>query len=221
MPVKKRKKLARRGKRNQGSPPSNDKGHWGKTRLEEERLRRQFEKVPLSLLRPWEDNPRINEDAIPRLAELIAEHGFAGVIIATPDGVIRAGHTRYAAVKRLGWDKIPVEWKNFPSVEAAEAYALSDNKSGEWADWDHAKLAKMFKNRVTADLERLSGFQKNQIDWGGRAPIDPDTIEEQDEDEVYTIRVEEIKPKDAKLLFAQIKVVLTQYKGGDYEAFLS
>ena len=131
-------------------------------------MARKYEIVPLSDLKPWAENPRINDAAVPKLMKLIEEHGFAGVIVATPDGVIRAGHTRFKAVINLGWTEIPVEWKNFPSREAAEEYALADNKSAEWAEWDHAALGKLFKQRREVSVENLqtrTGFAQNQIEF--------------------------------------------------------
>lgn len=141
-------------------------GYWGRVPLEQERLALHYEMVPLAELKPWAENPRFNEGAVPKLMKLIEAHGFAGVIVATPDGVIRAGHTRFKAVQKLGWLEIPVEWKNFPTKEAAEEYALADNKSAEWADWNHELLGKLFKRRREIDLGGLmarTGFTKGQI----------------------------------------------------------
>ena len=148
--------------------PTPSKGYWGRNAEERLRLRKKYEEVSLTELTPWKENPRFNEDAVPRVAALIKEHGWAGTIVATPDGVIRAGHTRYAAVMMLGWKTVPVHWRNFPSKQAAEDYALADNKSGEWADWDSAKLRKLFANRSKVNpvaLERSTGFQRQEIDW--------------------------------------------------------
>jgi len=150
------------------------KGHWGKTTKERERLRTGREDVPLTDLTPWKDNPRVHEDDVLMLAELIEEHGFAGAIVATPDGVIRAGHARYAACQHLGLKTIPVHWKNFPSEDAAAAYAMGDNRASEWAEWDHEKLARLFSKR--ASLSKLgTGFQQKEIDWltGKTKPGEP------------------------------------------------
>jgi DNA modification methylase len=141
--------------------------HWGRTATERRRLSLRFEEVALDDLTDWEDNPRINEDAVPRVAALIKQHGFAGTVVATPDGVLRAGHTRCAALRTLGIDRVWVNWMNFASVEAAEDYAIADNKSGEFAEWDREKLARLFKKRVDADLKSIAdatGFNKREIE---------------------------------------------------------
>lgn len=216
-PLKKRTKAKRPLKTRKSTKKA---GFWGKTRTERERLDRRFEEVPLDQLTPWEDNPRINEHVVPRLCELIKEHGFAGVIIATPDGVIRAGNTRYLAVKELGWETIPVEWRNFESEEAAEQYALADNKSGEWAEWDNKKLAKLFKKRASVDLEkweRATGFSKTEIEWQGAPAVDPDALPEweETEDSLFVLRATQIKGTDKNKVLDEVNKVLKPY---GYEA---
>lgn len=199
-------------------------GHWGSTPLERERLLRQYEEVDIDSLKPWTDNPRINEHAVPRVAALIQEHGFAGVLPAvTPDGTIWAGNTRYLAAKSLGMKTIWVNWKNFPSVAAAEAFALADNKSNEWADWDYAKLTKMFKRRAKVDLatlKRASGFSRQEIDWQGREAVDPDKIKDWDDEnrEVFFIlRIQEIKAEHKDEVLKSVNALM-QSKGYSYEA---
>lgn len=152
-------------------------GHWGHNAEERLRLGKKYEEVSLTALKPWRENPRFNEDAVPKVAALIKEHGWAGVIVATPDGVIRAGHTRYAAARMLGMQTVQVHWRNFATPQAAEDYALADNKAGEWADWDSGKLAKLFKQRAKVNLvklERITGFSRQDIDFFRN----PDTVEE-------------------------------------------
>ena len=197
------------------------KGYWGRNPKEIRRLKNRIEEVSISKLRPWADNPRFNEDSVPRVAELIQEHGFAGVIIATPDGVIRAGHTRFAAMKLLGMKTIWVHWKNFPSKQAAEDYALADNKANEWADWDHTKLAKLFKNRQKKDLallERLTGFQQTEIMWQGKGALDVSELEDIEvEDATFVIRVDKILAVDRDVVLESVQEAL---KGTGYDAKL-
>jgi len=201
--------------------PENISGFWGKAPEERRRLQVQYEEVPINSLKEWKDNPRLNEDAIPRLMRLIKEHGFAGVVIATPDGTLRAGHTRWRAARRLGHQKIWVHWKNFPSVKAAEAYALSDNKSQEWSEWDYTKLARLFKSRISVDVQKLSGFTHSQISWGGVAPIDVEKIPDLDSSTaLHTLRIDGVKGVHVKVLAAKIERLLVVVKdqiGESYE----
>jgi len=55
--------------------------------------------VDIDKLKEWENNPRINDEASKKLSKLIKYYGFINPIICTPDGIIRAGHTRYKTAK--------------------------------------------------------------------------------------------------------------------------
>ena len=59
-------------------------------------------------LKPYENNPRKNETAVPYVAESIKRYGFKNPIIIDKDGVIVAGHTRYLASIELGLDTVPL-----------------------------------------------------------------------------------------------------------------
>jgi len=188
-------------------------GFWGKTAKERKRLELRYELVSIKELKEWEDNPRINEEAVPQLVGLIQKHGWAGAIVATPDGVIRAGHTRFKAMKKLGKEKIWVHWKNFPSEKAAEAYALADNKSSEWTTWDHTKLARLFKKRLSIDEKKLTGFTRNQIDWGGRPPQDLTKLSPKvaEEGVLFAIRIIWVRQAHVKRITRKIEKILERY----------
>ena len=46
---------------------------------------------------PYENNPRVNDDAVDKVAESIREFGFQQPIVVDKDGVIIVGHTRQKA----------------------------------------------------------------------------------------------------------------------------
>lgn len=48
----------------------------------------------LEELKPYENNPRVNDDAVEFVANSIKEFGFKVPIVVDKDGVIVAGHTR-------------------------------------------------------------------------------------------------------------------------------
>jgi ParB-like nuclease domain len=62
----------------------------------------------ISRVKPYEKNPRINDDAVDAVAASIREFGFRQPIVVDADGVIICGHTRYKAAHKLGLDKVPV-----------------------------------------------------------------------------------------------------------------
>lgn len=52
-------------------------------------------------LKPYENNPRVNDYAVKKVLASIEEFGFTSPILVDPDLVIIAGHTRREAVKSL------------------------------------------------------------------------------------------------------------------------
>lgn len=134
--------------------------------------------VDISELKEWERNPRKNDQAAERLASLIAQYGFVNPIIATPDGVVRAGHTRLKAARKLGLTKVPVIFVDFPSEEEAQAFSIADNKSTEWATWDSVALEEVLRDLEASGIDlRATGFTEEEIDRI-LGPDDPTLIDE-------------------------------------------
>jgi DNA modification methylase len=92
--------------------------------------------VPISDIKPYENNPRKNEKAVDRVAASIREFGWKQPLVVDREGVIIAGHTRYKAAKKLGLDEVPVVFATDLSEEQVKAYRLADNKTAEIAEWD-------------------------------------------------------------------------------------
>jgi DNA modification methylase len=100
----------------------------------------QIEQWPLSRLRPYENNPRINDGAVESVAASLREFGFRQPIVVDPDGVIIIGHTRLKAAMRLGLTEVPVHVATELSPEKIRALRIADNKSGEIAEWNYELL---------------------------------------------------------------------------------
>ncbi len=69
---------------------------------------------PMAEIRPYENNPRINDGAIAAVTNSIREFGFRVPIIISADNEIVAGHTRYAAAKtRISIHKyiMTIKWR--------------------------------------------------------------------------------------------------------------
>lgn len=58
-------------------------------------------------IKPYERNPRKNDNAVDSVAESIKQFGFKVPVVIDKDGTIVCGHTRYKAAKKMGIDKIP------------------------------------------------------------------------------------------------------------------
>jgi len=63
---------------------------------------------PIDAIRPYEGNPRVNDQAVDAVAASLKEFGFRQPIVADADGVIIVGHTRWKAAKKLGLTQVPV-----------------------------------------------------------------------------------------------------------------
>ena len=105
---------------------------------------------PIEWLRPYENNPRNNEQAVEAVANSIKEFGFKVPIVATIDGEIVNGHTRFKAAKFLNLKTVPVLIADDLTEEQTKAFRLADNKTGELADWDVELLY--------SELDELTGF---------------------------------------------------------------
>lgn len=125
----------------------------------------QIEYVPITQLHSWGKNPRQNDKAAEKLSALIERHGFINPVIATPDGTVRAGHTRIRAAELDGLDKVPVIYVEFDTEADAEAFSLADNKAGEWAEWDYKKLAEILLDLDTGAFDMdATGFEPDEIE---------------------------------------------------------
>jgi DNA modification methylase len=90
----------------------------------------------IGTIRPYENNPRLNDGAVEAVARSLEEFGFRQPIVIDDDGVIIAGHTRYKAAEKLGLQNVPVHVATDLSPEQVRAYRLADNRTGEIATWD-------------------------------------------------------------------------------------
>jgi hypothetical protein len=93
-----------------------------------------IEVLPLDTIVPYWRNPRDNSKAIAQVTESIKQYGYQALIVVDTKRTIIAGHTRYAALKFLGYTEVPVIVSNM-SAKKAKEYRIIDNKSGEIAKW--------------------------------------------------------------------------------------
>ena len=104
-------------------------------------------------IKPYEKNPRKNDNAVEYVTNSIKEFGFKVPIVIDKDGVIVAGHTRYKASKKLGIEKVPCIIADDLTDEQIKAYRLADNKVGESAKWDEGLLGAELSEILNIDME--------------------------------------------------------------------
>ena len=137
-------------------------------------------------VKPYEQNPRINDAAVEAVAKSIREFGFRQPIVVDEAGVIIVGHTRWKAAKALGMAEVPVHIAVGLSPEKARAYRLADNRVAAIAEWDFdllpIELSELREEGVDLDI---LGFASDELEkllgagiHGNEGLTDPDAIPE-------------------------------------------
>lgn len=140
----------------------------------------QIVELSIDLLKPYEKNPRKNDDAVEYVKNSIKEFGFKVPIVIDKDNVIVAGHTRYKAAKRLDIKKVPCIIADDLTPEQIKAYRLADNKVAEKAEWDFDLLN-----------EELAGLLEFEMaDFGFEDVLQDEEPQEIVEDEVPEVDME-------------------------------
>ena len=111
----------------------------------------------LDEIKPYENNPRHNDNAVDAVANSIREFGFRVPLVVDSEGVIVAGHTRYKAAQKLGLQTVPCLVADDLTDEQVKAFRLADNKVGELATWDLDALKVELDNIGEIDLSGM-GF---------------------------------------------------------------
>ena len=109
------------------------------------------------LLKPYKNNPRINDKAVPEVRKSIKKYGFKVPIVVDKNNVIVCGHTRLKAAKKLRLKEVPVIRADDLTPEQIKEFRLIDNKTQELATWDIEKL------EYELDGKQIQGFD---VDWG-------------------------------------------------------
>ncbi len=139
---------------------------------------------PIDSIRPYENNPRINDTAVDAVAASIREYGFRQPIVVDENGVIIVGHTRYKAALKLGLTEVPVHVAVGLSPAQARAYRIADNQTATMSSWDEDKLPLELIELQKLDFDlNLTGFSGDELlrlmePPPGVGQTDPDAIPE-------------------------------------------
>jgi DNA modification methylase len=119
--------------------------------------------IRLSQLKPWEENPRLNDQAVGAVAKSIHTFGFNVPILCDQGLRIIAGHTRWKAAKKLGMKTAPVIKLKMTETQR-RAFSLADNKTSEIAQWDFPKLRDVLNELTLEDIDlRDLGFNDEDL----------------------------------------------------------
>lgn len=116
-----------------------------------------IKELKMSVIKPYEKNPRKNDNAVKYVAESIKEFGFKVPIVIDRNGVIVAGHTRYKAAKQLKMKTVPCLVADDLTDEQVRAFRLADNKVAEQAEWDVDLLDEELADILDIDMS-MFGF---------------------------------------------------------------
>ena len=124
----------------------------------------EIKNFSLADLKPYEKNPRKNDNAVDAVANSIKQFGFKVPIVIDAQNVIVCGHTRYKAAQQLGLESVPCVIADDLTPAQVKAFRLADNKVSELASWDDAFLVEELNDLSTFDFDMGDfGFDVSEI----------------------------------------------------------
>lgn len=151
-----------------------------------------LEYVEAEELHFYENNPRKNDAAVPKMVESLQEFGFRIPVLASRNGEVLDGHLRLKAALKMGMKTVPVIWADGLTESQIRAFRIMANRSVTWAEWDMGKLAEEI--RALADETynlAFTGFDVSELDRIVKENLR--AAESYDPDEIP-----EVSPKEAE-----------------------
>lgn len=97
--------------------------------------------MPVADIVPYWRNPRrISDEAVQAVMDSIKLYGYQQPIVVDTERVIIMGHTRHAAVRRLGLEAVPVLVATNLTPKQVKELRTIDNRTAEFTRWDFEKL---------------------------------------------------------------------------------
>ncbi len=125
-------------------------------------IKMEIESIKIEDLKPYENNPRHNDEAVEGVKESIKQFGFKIPIVIDKNNVIVCGHTRYKASLELGLKELPCIKADDLTDEQIKAFRIADNKVSEVAEWDDEKLQLELED-ISIDMSSF-GIELDSID---------------------------------------------------------
>lgn len=113
-------------------------------------------------------NPKNNnyhpKEQIDRLAKIIDYQGQRSpVVVSNRSGFIVKGHGRLEAIRKLGWEKVAVDYQDYESEAQEYADMTADNQIAMWAEFDNNMLMSEIPELGDMDLDML-GMKDLKLD---------------------------------------------------------
>jgi DNA modification methylase len=118
----------------------------------------------ISRVKPYPNNPRVNDGAVAAVAASLQEFGWRQPLVVDTDGVLIVGHTRWKAAQRLGWTQVPVHIALELTAAQIKAYRIADNQTASIAEWDKELLpVELADLKAMAFDLNLLGFEPDEL----------------------------------------------------------
>ena len=127
-------------------------------------MEKEFLRMKLADLVPYENNPRHNEEAVDATIASMQQCGNIDPIEVDENNVILSGHTRRLALMKMGYEESDVVRVSGLTDLQKKKYRILANKTNEFAGWDFGKLEE--------ELDGLD-FEGFDFDFG----LDSDSFE--------------------------------------------
>ena len=112
----------------------------------------EIKMIKIEDLKPYENNPRFNDNAVEYVANSIKKFGFKVPLVIDKDNVIVTGHTRYKASQQLGLKEVPCIVADDLNEKQIKAFRIADNKTNDMAEWNDDLLSIELKD-VLDDID--------------------------------------------------------------------
>ncbi len=119
-------------------------------------------KRAMSSIKPYFQNPRVNDETVKALKKSINRYGFNVPLVLDRDGVLVTGHARYKALLEMGVKDAYVTIADNLTPSQARQYRIVDNKTQEISEWETDKLSLEINEIGTWDTA-MAFFDDTQV----------------------------------------------------------
>lgn len=140
----------------------------------------QIVNIRVADIKPYENNPRRNTDAVKFVKNSIEQFGFKIPMVLDTNNVIVCGHTRYMAAQELGMEEVPCLYADDLTEQQIKAFRIADNKTAEMSAWDFEKLDIELQDLTDIDMTDF-GFQNTDFNEGALNELFTDAPEKEKE----------------------------------------
>ena len=159
-----------------------------------------FKTLKLDEITPYENNPRINDEAVADVIASIEQCENLDPIEIDEENVILSGHTRLKALYELGYEETEVVRYTGLTDEQKRKYRILANKTAEKSSWDFGKLEMELDGLDFGGFD--FGFPENGIDWDSVDEIGPHNYKEPESEK---LRCPMCGGVDEKIRFTKVK----------------